>query len=63
MAVRLIGMLFSGKPLTLSKPDRTDTMAENIFVWRKSFSRFGVEFFMRFSSLSLSDQVNARGAT
>ena len=28
-------------------------------LWRKLFSRFGVEFFMRFISLSPSDQVNA----
>ena len=73
MTVPLIGMLFNGKwsSLCYKCGERTDAMTEHIILycpstntfrfvlWRKLFSRFGVEFYRRFRSLSPSDQVNA----
>ena len=73
MSIRLIVMLFSGKWFSSCKTcgERTDTIAEHILLycpsannfrfvlWRKLFSRFGFEFFMRVTFLWPSDQVNA----
>ena len=73
MAVRLIGMLFSGKWFSLCTKcgERTDALAEHILLycpssnafrfvlWQKLFSHFSVEFYGRFISLAPCDQVNA----
>ena len=73
LAVRLIGMLFTGKWYSSCQKcgEKSNAIAEHILLfcpstntfrftlWRKLFTRFGVEFFRQFRSLSPSDQVDA----
>ena len=73
LAVRFIGMLFTGKWYSSCQKcgEKSNVIAEHILLfcpstntfwftlWRKVFTRFGVELFRQFRSLSPSDQVDA----
>ena len=73
LAVFLIGMLFCGKWFSSCQKcgERSNALTEHMILycpsantlryvlWRRLFSRFDVEFYRQFISLSPSDQVNA----
>ena len=73
MAMRLIGMLFCGKWLSICQKcgEKSFPLTEHILLycpgtntfryvlWRRLLKRFGVDFYKQFTTLSPSDQVNA----